>query len=250
MPPPIPISEELLKSAFVLAENRLMGEDNLTITKGITNEVSNVSYEKTLNDILRTALSAIFPSYSVCREYNRVDICIISENSIITAIESKGMVANSFRNDKNESALDLHGIRDKLQPSTLAKNSVRKDISRISAKIPSNKEGQRFEIFIPIVYELYREGATEAELFSNSKPWTTHSSYKQRRKTLKSDMTIWFQSNYPGQFSLVHSVESIELPDVNQIWTDQQMGNCPWAPISEAYLSFFAFARFVNGTFQ
>lgn len=60
-----PVSEELLKRAFRFAEQQLRGSENYAITKKITAEAGNVSYEKSLDVILASALETTFPSCSV-----------------------------------------------------------------------------------------------------------------------------------------------------------------------------------------
>ncbi len=180
------------------------------------------------------------PQYSVCSEFSRIDISLIRNACLATTIESKGMVANRGKREIR-SPTDIHGINRKLD------RDVRKDIKGIAGKIPNGMQCPRFEVFVPVIYELYREGATEEELFNTGKkPWTTHCDFKRLRRNLKKDLNKWFKSNYPGQFKLLHSVESVELLDADQIWINQQSDICPWTPISEAYVSFYAFARFIE----
>ena len=132
----IPVSENLLISAFALAEKRLNGSDNYNVAQRITNETKAVRYEGSLNTILVSALSDTLPECSVMREYNKIDICAIHGDGVVVALESKGMVANSHSSDRNRISLDLHGIRTKLYPDPRARNSVQTDIADVAGKIP------------------------------------------------------------------------------------------------------------------
>ncbi|MXX53367.1 MAG: hypothetical protein F4Z35_05370 [Dehalococcoidia bacterium] len=119
-----PISKELMKSAFTLAESRLREDENYRVTHKIADEVKRVQYEGSLNSILRSALSETLPGCAVRREYNKIDICAITDDGIVAAIETKGMVANSHTGDKNRISIDVHGVRTKLYPDPRDANSV------------------------------------------------------------------------------------------------------------------------------
>ena len=255
MTSPIPVSEELLRNAFHLAEQRLHGENNHTITKKITAEAANVSWEKTLDVIFASAFGDVFPKCSVYRdrpEFNKLDICMVHEDAIVTAIESKGMVANSHSSDGHRNSLDLHGIRTKLYPDkrnwnkkTEKHNCVQTDIVEISGKIPTGMKGAHFELFIPVIYELYREGGTKADWHSEKKPRVTLPKFKELRGDMRDDLTQWFQREDPT-IRLIHAAESIELRDANKLWLKQAQWKFLQFTSLEAYVSFYAFARFVE----
>ena len=238
-----PISEDLLRSAFALAERRLIEDENSRITRRITNEVKRVQYEGSLNSILVSALSDTLPRCSVRREYNKIDICAITDDGVVMTIETKGTVANSHAGDRNRISIDVHGVRTKLYPDTRDKNSVQKDIADISGKIPAGMECPRFEIFIPVIYELYREGGSQADWFSERKPWVTLSGFKKLRENMKDDLTEWFYREDP-RFTLIHAAESIELRRANELWRRQSRRRFPTFRSLEAYVSFYVFARF------
>ena len=240
-----PISGALLKDAFALTERRLTGGDNLRIARRITNEVGRVQYEGSLNSILLSALSDTLPRCSVRREYNKIDICAVMDDGIVAAIETKGTVANSHAGDMNRNSIDVHGVRTKLCPDARDQNSVQTDIAEIAGKIPRGMECPRFEIFIPVVYELYREGGSRAEWFSERKPWVTLPGFKKLRQNMKEDLIEWFHREDP-RFTLIHAAESIELEGANELWRRQSRRRFPQFTSLEAYVSFYAFARFVE----
>ena len=97
---------------------------------------------------------------------------------------------------------------------------------------------------MPIVYERYRTGG-ENEWTKNSKPWTTPTEYKQLRTGLTKDMTRWFEK-HDKQFKQIHATEPIKLLDANQLWIKQSGWRYPKYKSLEAYVSFFAFGRFVD----
>ena len=240
-----PISEALLKDAFALTERRLTGSDNRRVTEKITNEVRRVQYEGSLNSILRSTLSDTLPRCSVRREYNKIDICAVTDDGIVAAIETKGTVANSHAGDMNRISIDVHGVRTKLYPDARDQNSVQKDIADIASKIPVSMECPRFEIFIPVIYELYREGGSQAEWFSERKPWVTLHGFKKLRDNMKEDLREWFHREDPS-FTLIHAAESIELEGAYELWRRQSRRRFPQFTSLEAYVSFYAFARFVD----
>ena len=240
-----PISEALLKDAFALTESRLTGDDNLRITKRITNEVSRVQYEGSLNTILLSALSDTLPGCLVRREYNKIDICAVTDDGIVATIETKGTVANSHAGDMNRISIDVHGVRTKLYPDARDENSVQTDIAKVAGKIPTGMECPRFEIFIPVIYELYREGGSHVDWFSERKPWVTLPKFKKLRENMQEDLIEWFHREDP-RFTLIHAAESIELQNANELWRRQSQRRFPHFTSLEAYVSFYAFARFVE----
>ena len=190
-----PISEELLKMAFAEAEYRIRGSANNDLTQKITNEVGRVQYEGSLNAIIHSALSDVVSDCTAHLEFEKIDISVIRENFIVVAIESKGMVANSHSRDKNRVSIDLHGIRTKLYPDrrnlnrrTGKHNCVQADIIEISEKVPPAMQSPRFEIFVPVVYELYRDGGRPADIYSERKPWVTLPGFKRLRKGMRDDL--------------------------------------------------------------
>ena len=241
----VSVSLELLQSAFGLAEDRLRGEANRLITQKVTSEAKTVRYEGSLNAVLQSALSDTFSRCSVKREYNKIDICMIHQEGIVAAIESKGMVANSHSSDRNRISIDLHGIRTKLYPDRRSSNSVQADISEISGKIPIGMECPRFEIFVPVVYELYRDGGSRADWFREKKPWVTLPKFKELRENMVDDLAEWFRREDP-QISLIHATKSVELRNANEFWLNQAQHRFPEFTSLEAYVSFYAFGRFVE----
>ena len=244
-----PVSDRRLKRAFSLAEDELKGESNRSITESIVNEtLRSIQWEKSLDRLFVSTLSRVFPEFSLNPKHH-IDICIISkEGKFVGAIECKGMVSNSHRGDRFRDSLDVWGIRKaKLEPDNPCKNSVQRDIKRIEGKI--NKSGEiisHWEIFVPVVYEVYRDGATDAELYEERKPWTTHPNYRRVRKTLKEDFIKWFERKYPSEFTLIHPADHVELMHAKEIWSELCEGKASCTPVSEAYVSFFAFGRYVE----
>lgn len=235
-------SMEMLKKAFSLAEKRLSGEKNRSITEVITNEVGKVPGEKIVNDVIAGALCDVFPrSFAVKREHKRIDIGLMNEDGeIVVAIEGKMMVSNSTsRNPTIKDSIDVDGIKEKLNGD---KNSVKKDINNIHKKI--GKLVVRYEIFVPIVYELYRTGG-ESEWTKHKKPWTTLPKYKSVRKGLVQDFNQWFKGE-DNSIELIRATEPIELRDANKLWLEQSQWMYPNYKSLEAYVSFFAFGRLVK----
>ena len=236
----------LLRDAFVLAEDRLRGEENRAITQAITNEAKNVQYEASLNGVLRSALSDTFSGCSVRLDYNNVDICVIRDFSIVASVESKGMVANSLSREDNRSPLDLHGINTKLNRDARDENSVQKDIAEITRKIPDHLQRPLFELFVPVIYELYRSGAvSDRDIYSGKKPWATPWEFKSLRLNVKNELVTWFQREDP-QFKLIHAAEFVELRDANELWRKQVGQKYPGLGISQAFVSFYAFGRSIE----
>ena len=250
-----PVSEDNLRTAFCLAERRLRGDENRTIATRIAAEATKVSYEKSLDVVFESALAEIFPNCSVHRDrpaFNRIDICVVHNNSVVIAIESKGIVSNSHSGDGYRNSLDLRSIRTKLCPDarnldkkTGKHNCLRTDIAEISGKIPAEMDGPRYEVFIPVVYELYRDGGWESDWLAEGKPWVTLPRFKELRENLKDDLSQWFHGEDP-EISLMHAAQSIELRDANELWLQQSRHRFPQYTSLEAYVSFFAFSRFVG----
>ena len=247
-----PISEELLRMAFAEAEDRIRGSANHNLTKKISNEVGRVQYEGSLNAIVHSALSDVISNCTAHLEFEKIDIGVIHENSIVVAIESKGMVANSHSNDENRISIDLHGIRTKLCPDrrnlnrrTGKHNCVQSDIAEISDKIPTAMQSPRFEVFLPVVYELYRDGGSPADIYSERKPWVTLPGFRRLREGMSDDFAEWFHREDP-RIRLIHSAEEIELKRANEIWIEQSRHKYPAFTGLEAYVNFYAFARFVE----
>lgn len=241
----IPVSEELLRSAFALAESRLRGDGNHTVTRRISNEAKRVQYEGSLNATLLSALSDTLPECSVSREYNKIDIAGIHNNGVVVAIESKAMVANSHASDKNRISIDVFGIRMKLYPLRHDQNSIHTDMNEISGKIPVGMKCPRFEIFVPVIYELYREGGDQSDWFSERKPWVTLPRFKELRNSMRDDLVAWFHREDP-RINLIHAAESVELRDANELWLKQAQHRFPKFKSLEAYVSFYAFTRFIE----
>ena len=241
-----PISMDSLKEAFSLAEERLKGESNRSITQSIVNEKGRVQYEKSLDKLYIAALSDIFDDCEIRPKYG-IDICMADAQCVIAAIECKGMVSNAGESDAFGNSLDVTGIRNKIWPNQWIKTTLTSDIEGIKDKIPYGATNPTLEIFIPGIYEIYRKGASKRELFDvKNKPWTTHPKFKKSIRTLDEDLKEWFQDEYPDEFISIHATEPIELLNSNQLWLERYRGEEPWAPISEAYVSFFAFRRYIE----
>ena len=234
-----PVSMEMLKKAFSLAEKRLSEKKNRSITEVITNEVSSIGgHEGLVNAVIARALYDVFPCrLDIKTEHKRIDIGIMNEDGeIVVAIESKMMVSNSTsRNPTIKDSIDVDGIKKKL-------NSVKKDINNIHKKI--KKLVDRYEIFVPIVYELYRTGG-KSEWTKHKKPWTTLPKYKSVRKGLVKDFNQWFKGE-DNSIELIHATKPIELRDANNLWLEQSRWMYPKYKSLEAYVSFFAFGRLVK----
>ncbi len=244
------VSIDSLKVAFSLAEEQLRGEMNRSIAESIVNEKGRVQYEDLLDKLYVSAFKNVFPNHDV-RKGKRgrpdLDIWLTYERQVVTAIECKGIVSNAGENDVFSNSLDVTGIRNKIWPNQWIKNTLTSDIEGIKDKIPNGAAYPIFEIFVPGVYEIYREGASHRELFDvKNKPWTTHPKFKKARRTLKKYLKEWFQDKYPDEFTLIHATKPIELLNANQLWLERYRDVEPWTPISEAYVSFFAFGRYVE----
>ena len=244
-----PVSMEMLKKAFSLAEKLLRCEDkNRYITAKMTNEVGKVPGEKIVNDVIAGALRDVFPSLDVKMEYSgnkgkkRIDIGIMNkEKKLVVAVEGKMMISNTTKDDI-ENSIDVQGIEVKLK-------GVKKDIADIAEKIRQGKVAPHcYEIFVPIVYELYRTGGA-SEWTKHKKPWTTLPKFKCVRKGLAKDFDQWFKGE-DKSIELIHATEPIELRDANKMWLEQSKRMDPKLYKNykslEAYVSFFAFGRLVK----
>ena len=235
------ISMDSLRETFSLAEEMLRGESNHFVTRGITNESGSVRYEGLLNQLYVSALSIVFPGYEVEREHSDIDICVLDEGQVVTAIECKGMVSNARSRDLPITRpLEVHGIR------TRKLGSVGEDIDGLEKKLLKTEKIPHYEVFVPVVYEIYRRRATKSELHAEKKPWTTHPQFRKVRGYLKEDFSDWFERRYSDGFTLIHATRPIELKNANQFWLERFEGKEPWTPINKAYVSFFAFGRYVE----
>ncbi|MXY43258.1 MAG: hypothetical protein F4Y50_04245 [Dehalococcoidia bacterium] len=244
------VSEMSLRNVFMLAEERLRGDSNDEVMEAIANDARRASYEGSLNRIIHLALSEVFEDcyiYSAGqpRELHSIDICVVQNNDVVAAIESKGTVANSHNSDIHRSAIDLHGIRTKLWHDKRSQNSIQNDIKDISQKIPQSMSSPRFEVFVPIIYELYREGGNPSVWFSERKPWVTLPKFRDLRVRLKDDLEDWFYSQDP-QINLLHATEFVELRGANEYWSKTSKAKYPQFTSLKAYVSFYAFTRFVE----
>ncbi len=240
--------ENSLKNAFQLAKEKLIDADwNGSIAEIITNDTPRyqIPWENLTDKLFEEVLNEQFHNCIVRPQLGHIDLCVVCNGRITIAIECKGMFTDTRKKDLNGGPLGVWGIRRKLYQNK--SGSVKGDIDKISDKIPANMEYPRFEVFIPVVYEIYRKNPTHEELFRQSKPWTTHPKYKDQRKTLRTELAHWFQSNYPDKFELLYSAESVELSDANRIWRERHQDRPPCTPITKAHVSFFAFGRFVEG---
>lgn len=237
------ISIRKLKEAFSSAEDRLKGERNRLITEVITNEAFAINGEGLISAVIARALHDTFSGRFVTEtEVKRIDLCLIdNESRVVVAIEGKWMVSNNTTRDNRDgfkNSLDVHGIR----ASKLG--SVEKDITGLGDKIRKiGKVIPHYEIFVPIVCELYRTGG-EDEWFKEKKPWTTDPRYEKVRRNLRRDLTKWFTSK-DDAFKFIHATERIELVDANHFWQEQSAWLYPKYKSLEAYVSFYAFGRYV-----
>ena len=198
-------------------------------------------HEGLVNAVIARALYDVFSSLDVKTEHKRIDIGLMNEDGeIVVAVEGKMMVSNSnSRKCAIKNSIDVQGIYVKLNSD---KNSVKKDINNIHKKI--GKSIDHYEIFVPIVYELYRTGG-ESEWTKHKKPWTTLPKFKCVREGLAKDFEQWFKEE-DNSIELIHATEPIELRDANKLWLEQSQWMYPKYKSLEAYVSFFAFGRFVK----
>lgn len=252
-----PIHIELrhsLKDAFDLAKEKLRGDEwNRRITEEVANDSPNrnVRWERSLDNLFEEALSEQFSSCHVCpqwqrsnrRNSTRIDLCVVCDGQVTVAIECKGMVANSVAGESNRmTSLSVHGITNKL-------DDVEKDIRGIRRKLGRHWSKSHFEVFVPVIYELYRPGSGNEPAKRDVKPWITLPRYRDVRDNLSADLDGWFQkwSVRDTAFEIIHQTEPIELRDANQLWRERGYKHYPRFRSLEAYVSFFAFGRFVEG---
>ena len=62
---------------------------------------------------------------------------------------------------------------------------------------------------------------------------------------MRDDLADWFDRKYP-EIRLLHAAESIELRGANEHWLEMSQDKYPEYKSLEAYVSFYAFARFVE----
>ena len=236
------ISMRALKEAFRLAEETLTGERNRFITKVITNEVSSIGgYEGLVNAVIARALHDTFlQRFVVKTEVKGIDVCLLHKGNVIVALEGKGMVSDSHTRRPPAFATSVGGIKTKLN------KSVQADIDRIDKRLErTGTVDSHYQIFIPIIYELYRQGG-EREWHIQERPWTTQPSYKDVRKGLEGELKQWFKQR-DNRFELIRGTSNpIELRDANQFWQEQSAWLYPKYKSLEAYVSFFAFGRYVE----
>ena len=85
-----------------------------------------------MNAIFVQGLSSAFSMCSAHREFNRpngIDIALVNGDGVVVAIETKGMVSNSHRGDRNRISIDVHGVRTKLYRDKRDNNSIESDIA-------------------------------------------------------------------------------------------------------------------------
>ena len=242
------ISERRLKRAFSLAEDRLRlkGEENRAVAKKATDETQRrMIWEDAVRFVIVGAFRDTFPSLTVKMEVGRrkkIDVCVVNKGDVIVAIECKGMVSDSHTKSPPVSATSVGGINRKLN------EAVQADIDGIDEKLKgTGAVGSHYEIFIPIVYELYRQGGKD-EWHVQERPWTTHPGYKNVRKNLKHELEQWFEER-DKQFKLIHGTdEPVELWDANRLWSKTRRLGAKYRKYKslEAYVNFFAFGRYVE----
>ena len=240
------VSATRLGSAFRLAEDilRRSGEENRRVAREITDERKRrIEWEGQLNQVFKSAFESEFstPSYDVkLEDFERIDICLTRNGQIIAAIESKGMVSDDHTKRPPAFATSVGGIKRKLN------KMVQADIDGIDEKLQrTGAVGSHYQIFIPIIYELYRQGG-EHEWHVQKRPWTTQSSYKDVRKGLDGELKRWFKLR-DNRFELIHGTsDPIELWDANQLWLEQSSAKYPEYTSLEAFVSFFAFGQYVE----
>ncbi len=244
------VSEDSMRNVFALVAQRLRGDSNVEVMRAVADDTRRANYEGSVNRIIHSVLSDVFEDchvYSAGKpsELHGIDICVVQNNDVIAAIESKGTVANSHSSDNHTSAIDLHGIRTKLWQDKRSPNSIQNDIKEISQKIPKSMGCPRFEVFVPVIYELYREGGNPSDWFSERKPWVTLPKFRNLRMSLKDDLESWFYSQDP-QFTLLGATEFVELAGANEYWLRTSKTRYPQFTSLKAYVSFYAFTRFVE----
>lgn len=236
------ITRARLEKAFALATRSLQEEKNLPITQVITNEVAPGVQEGVIRAVIARALHDVFhpQGFVIKVEYHRIDICVVDgRGRVAVAIECKMMMANSIEKIRSTNPLDVSGIESKM-------DRLEGDISGIQQKLEKGQYiSPHYEIFIPIVYELYRTGG-KRHWMENRKPWTTLKEFKKIRSHIKREFKDWFRSKYSDQFKLLHSTNSIQFLGANELWQEQSGWYFPEYRSLEAYVSFLAFGRCVD----
>lgn len=235
------VTELALKQAFKLAEAQLRGAMNGPIAAMIADEAGTVRYESLLNELFRAALAEAFPRCSAETELNRIDLCLVANGKVVVACECKGMVSNSHQGDRMADSLDVHGIRTKLRPSHRSTNCLRTDLTALTRKIPQTMRGDHYQLFVPVVYELYRTGG-EDEWLKERKPWVTQPGYRGKRDRLARDLLDWFHG-YAPECRHLHSTPSIRLEGADAVWKAKSRAAYPRFCSLDAYVSFHVFWR-------
>lgn len=233
----------VLRDTFQAAEAELRGGGNDAVARVIADEAGSVRYENVLDVVFEGALKA--QGLEAKRPYKRIDIAVRDAGKIVVAIECKGMVANSHSTTGDRAPLDVHGIRTKLEPSARSRNCVLTDMQGLANKIPPNQRGPHLQVFVPVAYELYRQGGRD-EWHRESKPWTTHPSFREIRGFLRRDLANWFHAQ-EGPCELLYATEEpIALRRANEFWLQSGKKAYPAYNALEAYVSFYAFFREVG----
>ena len=200
-----------------------------------------------INAVIARALHDTFhPRFVIETEVGKgrekMDVCLLNAGgSVVAAIEGKMMVSNGTSKRASINPIEIHGIKTKLNGK---QRSVAKDIIGIEGKVATTGlVVPHYEIFVPIVYELYRSGG-EDEWALNSKPWTTPTEFMEIRNELRSKLTQWFRESDKRIIPL-YSTNPIELIDADHFWQEQSAWLYPEYSSLKAYVSFFAFGRYV-----
>ena len=234
----MPVTRLQLKAALERAEQSIRKNHNDAIAKTVADEAGNVSYEGILDRVIAEALRKVLVGHTVRRQLKRIDVTATKNGVVTVAVECKGMVSNSHK-EHAERATDIFGINAKLK-------AVRKDMTHAPRKIPGDMHGPRWEVFIPVIYELYRSGGNIADWTKERKPWTTLPSFKKLRDNLTSDLAEWF-GKQDSSVVLLHATRPIKLRRANELWLKIAQRPYPGYQSLDAYMSFHAFGRRVTG---
>lgn len=237
------VSSETLSKAFEAAEAYLRDAGNDVVAETIANEVGVIRYESILDSVLAESLRG--QNLDTRQSYSRIDLAVIDGSMVAVAIECKGMIANSHSRNGDAVPLDVHGILTKLEPSKRSTNCVKTDMDRLTDKIPRGQRCSHLQVFVPVIYELYRTGGEE-EWHRERKPWTSHSSFRDLRTSLKQDLIGWFHRQDDSCELLYATTEPIFLKRANEFWLRYSKAEYPKYHSLEAYVQFFAFFREVR----
>ena len=244
--------KEKLEKAFLLTEGRLKNERNESIANSITNDVGSIQWEGLLDDQFKLALKQVFPEDIEVKKARPgrpdIDIRMSYKGRVIVAIESKGMVSDSHSLNDIKDSLDVGGIDNKLHiDKGPSENSVEKDIKCIGNKMSKLGEvAPHWEIFVPVIYDLYRTGGSRRELTNGSKPYVTLDRYKELVVNRKVDLAEWFMKCDEEIDPIYCTSEPIKLREANRLWKEQSGWKYPQFKSLEAYVSFYAFGRYVE----